>query len=83
MAMTLTQGDLDSFHHFATELLSRSGSQLSLEELLNQWNDRRDEADTIASIRRGVADAQAGRVQSLADVDARIRKAVGFPARGR
>ena len=81
--MTVTQSDLNNFHDFATHLLAQTGRELSLEELVTQWQSERDQAETVASVRRGVADAEAGRVHDLADVDAVIRRELGFSHRVR
>jgi hypothetical protein len=81
--MHATQHDLDSFHSFASWSLSKGGRDLSLEDLLQQWRDQQEEVETIASVRRGAADAEAGRVRSLAEVDASIRAELGIFASGR
>ena len=81
--MTVNQTDLDSFHHFATHLLSHAERDLSLEELINKWRAEREHSETVDSVRRGVADAEAGRMHDLADVDAKIRAELGFTPRGR
>lgn len=81
--MQITQRDLDSFHSFASRELTNGGRALSLEDLLQEWRCKQEEVETIASIRRGIDDAEAGRVESLADVDASIRAELGFPARSR
>ena len=81
--MQITQSDLDSFHSFASRELTNGGRAHSLEDLLQEWRCKQEEVETIASIRRGIDDAEAGRVQSLADVDASIRAELGFPARSR
>lgn len=81
--MTVNQSDLDGFHHFATDLLAQAGRELSLEELVNKWRAERAHAETVESVRRGVADAEAGRMHDLADVDAKIRTELGFRPRGR
>jgi predicted transcriptional regulator len=80
-AMTINQSDLNNFHQFATDVLARAGQELELEDLMRQWLAERDRAATVDSIRRGVADAEAGRVHDLADVDAGIREKLSFPAR--
>lgn len=81
--MTVNQSDLDSFHHFATHILAHAGRDLSLEELIGKWRAEREYAETVESVRRGVSDAESGRVHDLADVDAKIRTELGFPPRGR
>jgi hypothetical protein len=80
--MIVNQSDIDSFHNFATHLLAMTGGDLSFDELLSQWRAEREQAETVESVRRGIADAEAGRLHDLADVDAKIRADLGFPARG-
>jgi predicted transcriptional regulator len=79
----MNQSDLDDFHHFASQELAHPSRALSLEDLVRQWNAQREQAETIASVRRGVADAEAGRVRDAGDVDAAIRAELGFPPRRR
>jgi hypothetical protein len=81
--MTVSQHDLDSFHNFATNVLAHAEHGFSLEELVTKWHAERELAETVQSIQRGVADVEAGRIYDLADVDARIRKELGFPGRRR
>jgi predicted transcriptional regulator len=78
--MSISQSDIDNFHSFATQELPHCGPGQQLEDLARKWQLQREQEETIASIRRGVADAEAGRVHSLADVDERIRTELGLPA---
>ena len=66
--MAVNRGDLDSFHQFAVQTLTHRGEDPSLEDLLKQWRALQDCAETIASVRRGVDDADAGRVRAASDV---------------
>ena len=79
--MTMSQSELDSFHNFATNILAHGNRDISLEDLVSQWHSQREHAETLASIRRGLDDAGAGRVHDIDDVDAQIRAELGFPAR--
>jgi hypothetical protein len=79
----LSQSDLDSFHVFATNEIARCGQGVSLQELVKAWLAQQIDGESVDSVRRGVADADAGRMQSLADVDAKIRTELGFSARRR
>jgi predicted transcriptional regulator len=64
-----TQTELRSFHEFvAAQLQSRDASQ-SPEQVLAMWRERRE---TIASVRRGLDDLDAGRVTPAADVLERL-----------
>jgi len=79
--MSTTQEEIDRFHHFASEKLSNGRVDLSMDELYRQWRTEQDNAAAIASIERGLEDANAGRTGSLEDVDADVRDELGFPAR--
>jgi len=79
--MTISQSDLDNFYCFATNQLASTEGEVSFDELVSTWRAQQVDAETLESIRRGVADADAGRTRSVADVDAKIRSELGFPAR--
>jgi len=79
--MTVTQHDLDSFHDFATQMLAHRREALSFEELFEQWCAKREREETIAAVREGIADAEAGRTVDIKDADAMIRTRLGFPPR--
>ena len=81
LIMSVNQSDLESFHQFAVQVLAHHGEDLSLEDLLKRWRAQQDRTATIASVRRGVDDANAGRVRDAAEVDAAIRAELHFPAR--
>jgi hypothetical protein len=81
--MSISQSELDSFHQFALEALGRSGHEVSLEDLVRQWHAQQEHEATLASVSRGVQDADAGRTRDVVDVDTAIRTELGFPARGR
>ena len=86
--MIINQSDLDSFHQFASRAIAQGGQGLSFEDLVAQWYEQqghaqRERAETIASVQRGVDDAEAGRLREAAEVDATIRAELGFPARRR
>ncbi len=81
--MPINQSDLDSFHHFASHEISLGQAATSWDDLLLKWQSQKEHAATVASIRKGVEDADAQRMHDLADVDARIRAQLGFPPRSR
>ena len=81
--MIVNKSDLDNFHDFATHLLAKADVDLSLDEIVRRWCAEREQSATVESIRRGVADADAGRLHDLADIDAKVRAKLGFPARGK
>lgn len=65
--MSVSQADLDDFQRFAAEKLANEGAA-SMSELLRQWEESRERRETIASIKRGVADVEAGRTRPAEDV---------------
>lgn len=81
--MAVNQSDLDSFHDFASQTLARLSGDQSLEDLLKLWRAKQEHTETVASVRRGVEDADAGRLLDLEHVDAKVRSELGLPARNR
>jgi hypothetical protein len=79
--MTVSQSDLDSFHHFASLELTSHDTAQTWEDLLDRWRSQKEHAETIKSISRGAQDADAGRLRDLATVDEGIRSKLGFPPR--
>ena len=78
--MAVTNEELESFHHFVSEQINNGGTD-SLEECLQLWRNAREEAETIASVQRSLDDVDAGRYQTLEEVDSEIRSEFGFPPR--
>ena len=81
--MSTTQEEIDSFHRFASEKLGSGRADFSMDELYRQWRSDQENADAIASIERGLADADTGRLRSMDEVDADVRNQLGFPARNK
>ncbi len=62
---------LESFHEFVgRQLASSAVEQMSPEEALARW---REQEETIAAIREGLADVEAGRVRPVEDVIRELR----------
>jgi hypothetical protein len=75
--MAVTKDDLRDFNRFADERLSNGGAN-SLVDLAGEWEARRREVEeTVADIRDSHADIDAGRVSSVADTFAEVRKQLG------
>ena len=70
--------DLKAFRDFADQQLSNGGADLTLEEALGLWeyeNQTEEErADTLAAIREGLADVEAGRVRPAREAIAELRR---------
>jgi hypothetical protein len=77
--MATTREELESFQQFASERLSRTGSEPSLDELLLEWADDRDRLQINEAIRRGLADVEAGRYEPADVAMEKIRAEFGIP----
>lgn len=67
---------LESFHRFIEkQLASKTTGLISPEEALKRW---REEQVSLAAIREGLADIEAGRTKSLEDFDRDFRKRHGI-----
>jgi len=60
--MGVTQADLEAFQRFAADRLAGEGAE-SLGDLLRDWESAREQDDTIRSVKRGLADIDAGRTR--------------------
>lgn len=75
----MTQQEIDSFHHFATDKLGLDeAEELSLDDIFDLWrieNPNSSElAESLASLRRGLADIEAGRVFTARAVIEELRR---------
>jgi len=73
--MSITQADLDDFQRFAAERLAKEGAE-SMSELLRQWEESRERREAVASVKRGLADVDAGRTRPADDVLDELRAAI-------
>ena len=79
--MSLTTQDLADFNHFATGKLTAGGAE-SIVELARQWEwERREFNETVAELREGLADMEAGKGRSLAEFDTEFRSKYNLPPR--
>jgi len=76
--MAVTKEDLQAFHRFAGEKLDHGGAQ-SLVELAGDWEaNRREMEKTVADIRQSHSDISTGRVESVSDTFADVRRQLGL-----
>jgi predicted transcriptional regulator len=75
--------DLRAFRDFVDEQLANGGSNLTLGEALELWEyencSEAEREDTIAAIRRGLADVASGRVRPAREAIAEIRRKHNLP----
>lgn len=74
----MTQQEIDSFHHFATGKLGHDeADDLSLDDIFDLWRienpNSAELAESLASLRRGLADIESGRVFSARAVIEELR----------
>ena len=74
--MPVTKEELDSFHHFSSEQLNNGGCDLSFDDCVRLWKEKREE--DLALIRRGVAEADAGLGRPFEEVDAEVCRKFGW-----
>lgn len=74
--MAVTEADIDAFGQFAKERLGVADN-VSLEQLLLQWEAAKESEAVAADIRQGLSDIEAGKGRPSADVFAEIRTRLG------
>ena len=72
--MAISAEQLEDFHRFASEKVKDGDTELTIEELLRLWRMESDRLDSVNAIKKGIAEVEAGRVHTLEDVDAEIRR---------
>ncbi len=72
--MAISAEQLEDFHRFASEKVKNGETELTIEELLRLWRMESDRLESVNAIKRGIAEVEAGRVHTLEDVDAEIRR---------
>ena len=72
------QSELRDFVQFASHRVASGDDRLSLEELVRQWRQGAEYAETVADVRQGIIDDAQGKAQPLADAFADVRKKLGI-----
>jgi hypothetical protein len=72
--MAVTQDELDSFHRFATGRLTAGAADLTIDDLVIEWDSQRNRGEINAAIREGLADIDAGRTRPACQVTEELRK---------
>ena len=75
--MPMTEAEIRGFTDFARRKLNNGGAD-SLEDCLQQWRGMQNDTETVASIRRGLDQANAGQTRPFHEVDADIQEKYGF-----
>ena len=82
--MPLTQEQIDSFHHFASEKMSNGGADMTMQEVLQLWAlenpSDQERAEVNAIIRQGDEDIAAGRGRPVDEVNEELRRKYNLSA---
>ena len=76
--MTITESDIQAFSEYLRAEIANGGADLSLAELAARWEAERETQETLADIRQGEADIEAGRGKPVAEAFSDIRKRLGW-----
>lgn len=78
--MPTTREELDQFHQFAIEQISRSGSPLELDDLVTNWRELRERLEVKAILERALAEMDAGLGRPAFEVMEELRVKYNIPA---
>ena len=76
--MAVTQQELDDFHQFASEWIQNGAAEISFDDVVTEWESRRDRDEINAAIRKGLADVDAGRHRPADEVMEELRQKHGI-----
>jgi len=77
--MPITQNQIDDFHQFATDRLKSGGAELTIDDLLIEWDSSRNRDEINEAIREGLADIEAGRTRPADEVTEELRRKYNIP----
>jgi hypothetical protein len=63
-----TTNEAESFYQYLGAQLHLGVPSKSPEELVGQWREQQEYQETLAAVREGMADAEAGRMRSLREL---------------
>jgi len=63
--MSISTDDLNSFHQFATSIVTRGQTTLTLSELVDHWQQSKEREATNQSIRQSLAEFESGQGQPV------------------
>ena len=74
--MAITEDEIDRFHRFMTENRTTADNVVAL---AHDWATRQQQAEDMAAIKSGIAQADAGELRPLEEVDRELREKHGIP----
>jgi hypothetical protein len=63
-----SMSDVEAFYNFIGEQILVKAPARSPEELLEEWRRRREYEETVAAVKEGVRDMEAGRMRSVREL---------------
>ena len=72
--MVVTKEELDKFHDFANQRIANGGADLTLDDLVIEWDSVCNRDEINAAIREGIADVDAGRTRPADEVTEELRQ---------
>jgi aspartate/tyrosine/aromatic aminotransferase len=69
---------LQDFFQFATERIETANTDLSLEELVQQWRKDLEHSEAVEDVRQGLIDEADGLAEPVATTFAGIRRQLGM-----
>lgn len=76
--MPVTQQQLDSFHHFASQCIQSKLEIGTFEDLLFEWESTLFHSDVHAAIKEGLEDINAGRTRAARLVTQELKDELGI-----
>ena len=72
------ESELRDFVQFASSRVQSGDDGLSVEELVRQWRQTTEFAQTVADVRQGITDAAKGKAQPISEAFADVRRKLGI-----
>ncbi len=79
--MTVTGADIDAFAEFARQQTADGEGDLTMAELVAQWQADREREEVNSAIRDSREDIEAGRTEPFAESQDRFRRERNLPGR--
>ena len=75
--MAVTETDIDDFQQFAKHQIGNATENLSIQQILNAWEMKRESEETAEDICQGISDIKAGKGKPVTQAFADVRRKLG------
>lgn len=76
--MSTVREELEQFHRYAAARLDHGSSELSLDDLYDEWSNAQSRDEINKAVQQGLADFEAGRHEDAFEATLAIRKELGL-----